>query len=82
MSKVKLQEWIKDSNLLLFLCILIVILFLSICCWIFYDAFYPNGIPEHLKEDTEESQDGDAPPVAPANPPAAPTNPPAANANN
>ena len=55
---------------------------MSICCWIFYDAFYPNGIPEHLKEDTEGSQDGDAPPVASGNPPAAPTNPPAANANN
>ena len=55
---------------------------MTICCWIFYDSFYTNGIPEHLKEDTEGSQDGYAPPASPANPPAAPANPPAGTGNN
>ena len=60
-SAIKYFELIENSNLLLFLVILIVLIFLAVCCFIFYNAFYPDGIPEHLKEDapSENSDDED-----------------------
>ena len=52
----KYFELIGDSNLLLALVILIIIVFLAVCCLVFYNAFYPDGIPEHLKEDKESEK--------------------------
>ena len=45
---------------------MVILLFLGICVWIFYDAFYPSGIPQHLKEDDDESGDEGAPSQPPA----------------
>ena len=36
--------------------IIIIIVFLGICCLIFYNTFYPDGIPEHLKQDKESEK--------------------------
>ena len=44
-------ELIQNSNVLLAIIIGIIVLFLIICIIIFYNAFYPDGIPQHLKED-------------------------------
>ena len=48
----KLYEWISNTDLLVFLIVLVILVFLGVCCFIFYNAFYPNGIPDHLKEDS------------------------------
>ena len=53
---IKYFELIGDSNLLIAIVILIIILFLAICCCIFYNSFYPDGIPEHLKESKESEK--------------------------
>ena len=50
-GKTKLYEWISNTDLLVFLIIVVILVFLGVCCFIFYNAFYPNGIPDHLKED-------------------------------
>ena len=47
----KLYEWISNTDLLIFLIVVVILVFLGVCCFIFYNAFYPNGIPDHLKED-------------------------------
>ena len=36
--------------------IIIIIAFLAICCLVFYNSFYPDGIPEHLKQDKESEK--------------------------
>ena len=56
-TKIKLYEWISNTNLLIFLIIVVILLFLGVCGWIFYSAFYPDGIPQHLKEDYPSSED-------------------------
>ena len=50
-------EWIGDPNILLLVIILVILVFLAICIGIFYCQFYPNGIPEHLKEDPPEEEE-------------------------
>ena len=47
-----MYEWIGNTDLLLFLIVLVILVFLGVCIFIFYNAFYPNGIPDHLKEDS------------------------------
>ena len=42
--------------MLLAIVIIIIIVFLGICCLVFYNTFYPDGIPEHLKEDKESEK--------------------------
>ena len=36
--------------------IIIILAFLAVCILIFYNAFYPDGIPEHLKQDKESEK--------------------------
>ena len=36
--------------------ILVIIIFLAVCILVFYNSFYPDGIPEHLKEDKESEK--------------------------
>ena len=47
-------EIIENSDVLLALVIIIIIIFLVVCIVIFYYCFFPDGIPEHLKEDRKE----------------------------
>ena len=48
-GKFKTKEWIEDSDVLLAIIIGVIVIFLLICCLFAYNAFYPDGIPEHLK---------------------------------
>ena len=50
-TKFKLNELIHDSNVLLAIVIGLITVFLIICLICFYNAFYEDGIPQHLKED-------------------------------
>ena len=52
-----MYEWIGNTDVLVFVIILVILIALVVCCWIFYDAFYPDGIPDHLKEDDPSSND-------------------------
>ena len=36
---------------------MVVLIALVVCCWIFYDAFYPDGVPDHLKRDDTSSNE-------------------------
>ena len=51
-GKIKMYEWISNTDLLVFLIIVVILVFLCVCLFIFYNAFYPDGIPQHLKEDS------------------------------
>ena len=55
----KLYEWITNTDLLVFLIILVILVFLGVCGFIFYNAFYPDGIPQHLKEDYSDDNRSD-----------------------
>ena len=63
-SKQTMYEWISDSNVLLALIILIIVIFLVSCILCFYCAFFPDGIPEDLKNDNaseaRKSMDNDS----------------------
>ena len=56
-SSHKLAEWISDSNVLLAIVIGIIFVFLIVCVLVFYCAFFPDGIPEHLTRDAPESEE-------------------------
>ena len=53
---VKTKEWIEDSDVLLAIIIGVIVIFLLICCLFAYNAFYPDGIPEHLKGADNQSE--------------------------
>ena len=58
-TKMKLHELIQNSNVLLAIVIGIITVFLIICLICFYNAFYEDGIPQHLKEDKKSESPED-----------------------
>ena len=53
---VKTKEWIEDSDVLLAIIIGVIVIFLLICCLFAYNAFYPDGIPEHLQNGNKDDE--------------------------
>ena len=54
---VKTKEWIEESDVLLAIIIGVIVIFLLICCLFAYNAFYPDGIPGHLKDGEKEESE-------------------------
>ena len=54
-AAIRYFELIGNSDALIAIIIIIIIVFLVACVLIFYFCFFPDGVPEHLKEDQKES---------------------------